>query len=95
LRSFLDWLWHRNTSYDQAMYSDAGKNSPEEGPFRARCGTGSGILSIVAAKLGARQVCGIDHDELSVEIARENVERIVYPILSKYAEEQSERFEEI
>ena len=38
-------------------------------------GTGSGILSIVAAKLGARQVCGIDHDELSVEIARENVEK--------------------
>jgi ribosomal protein L11 methyltransferase len=27
----------------------------------------------VAAKLGAREVCGIDHDELSVEIARENV----------------------
>jgi len=38
-------------------------------------GTGSGILSIVAAKLGAREVRGFDHDELSIEIARENVEK--------------------
>jgi len=38
-------------------------------------GTGSGILSIVAAKLGARDVRGLDHDELSIEIARENVEK--------------------
>jgi ribosomal protein L11 methyltransferase len=38
-------------------------------------GTGSGILSIVAAKWGAREVCGIDRDGASVENARENVMR--------------------
>ena len=38
-------------------------------------GTGSGVLSIVAARLGAREVWGIDTDGASVENARENVER--------------------
>jgi len=36
-------------------------------------GTGSGILSIVAAKLGAKEVWGIDIDGVAVENARENV----------------------
>jgi len=38
-------------------------------------GTGSGILSITAAKLGAKEVWGIDIDGVAVEIARENVEK--------------------
>ncbi|NWG03887.1 MAG: 50S ribosomal protein L11 methyltransferase [Syntrophaceae bacterium] len=38
-------------------------------------GTGSGILSIVAAKLGAKEAMGIDIDERAVENARENVEK--------------------
>jgi ribosomal protein L11 methyltransferase len=38
-------------------------------------GTGSGILSIVAARLGARKVCGIDIDGVALENARENVEK--------------------
>ena len=38
-------------------------------------GTGSGILSIAAARLGAEEVLGIDIDRLAVEIARENVSR--------------------
>ncbi len=38
-------------------------------------GTGSGILSIVAAKSGAREVWGIDIDGVAVENARENVEK--------------------
>jgi ribosomal protein L11 methyltransferase len=38
-------------------------------------GTGSGILSIVAAKLGAGEVWGVDPDGASVENARENVVR--------------------
>jgi ribosomal protein L11 methyltransferase len=37
-------------------------------------GTGSGILSIVAAKLGAEKVWAVDPDELSVDIARTNVD---------------------
>ena len=36
-------------------------------------GTGSGILSIVAARLGAREVLGMDTDPVAVEIARQNV----------------------
>ena len=38
-------------------------------------GTGSGILSIVAAKLGGKEVWGIDIDRVAVENARENVEK--------------------
>ena len=38
-------------------------------------GTGSGILAIAAAKLGAKEIWAIDIDEVAVEGARENVER--------------------
>jgi len=36
-------------------------------------GCGSGILSIVAAKLGAKKVIGIDIDDLSIKTSKENV----------------------
>jgi len=36
-------------------------------------GTGSGILMIVAARLGAGRVCGIDKDETAVKIAAANL----------------------
>jgi ribosomal protein L11 methyltransferase len=36
-------------------------------------GTGSGILSIAAARMGAREVLGVDTDEEAVEVARGNV----------------------
>ncbi|MCG0274762.1 MAG: 50S ribosomal protein L11 methyltransferase [Thermosediminibacteraceae bacterium] len=38
-------------------------------------GCGSGILSIAAAKLGAKKVLAIDKDEVAVKVARENIER--------------------
>ena len=38
-------------------------------------GTGSGILMIAAAKLGARNVCGIDKEWLAVDIAKANLKR--------------------
>jgi len=38
-------------------------------------GTGSGILMIAAAKLGAEMVCGIDKDEIAVDIAGKNIKR--------------------
>jgi ribosomal protein L11 methyltransferase len=38
-------------------------------------GTGSGVLSIASARLGAREVLGLDIDGAAVESARENVER--------------------
>jgi len=44
-----------------------------KGLFVLDVGTGSGILSIVAAKLGAKEVWGIDIDGVALENARENV----------------------
>lgn len=44
----------------------------EEGHIVYDIGTGSGILSIASAKLGAKQVIGVDLDELSVKISKEN-----------------------
>jgi ribosomal protein L11 methyltransferase len=36
-------------------------------------GTGSGILMIAAAKLGAGRLCGVDKDEVAIGIAAENL----------------------
>ena len=36
-------------------------------------GTGSGILAIAAAKLGAKKVIGVDLDPVAVDSAKENV----------------------
>jgi len=36
-------------------------------------GTGSGILMIAAAKLGAVTVCGVDNDEVAVTVAEKNL----------------------
>ncbi|HLJ61138.1 MAG TPA: 50S ribosomal protein L11 methyltransferase [bacterium] len=38
-------------------------------------GTGSGILAIAAARLGARRVWAVDSDPVAVAVARENVRR--------------------
>lgn len=38
-------------------------------------GTGSGILALAAAKLGASRVLGLDNDPVAVKVARENVHR--------------------
>jgi ribosomal protein L11 methyltransferase len=38
-------------------------------------GTGSGILLIAAAKLGAVQLAGVDVDPLAIEVARQNLTR--------------------
>jgi ribosomal protein L11 methyltransferase len=38
-------------------------------------GTGSGVLSIAAARLGAGEVLAVDHDPVAVAVARENVAR--------------------
>ncbi|UCH22123.1 MAG: 50S ribosomal protein L11 methyltransferase [Deltaproteobacteria bacterium] len=62
-------------------------------------GTGSGILMIAAAKLGAEKVCGIDKDKLAVDIAKKNLKRnIIHPekvllICGNLIEPISERFE--
>jgi ribosomal protein L11 methyltransferase len=38
-------------------------------------GTGSGILAIASARLGARQVVGIDLDPVAVKVAKENADK--------------------
>ncbi len=38
-------------------------------------GCGSGILSIVSAKLGAKKVIGVDADKVAVDVAKKNVVR--------------------
>jgi ribosomal protein L11 methyltransferase len=38
-------------------------------------GTGSGILMIAAAKLGAKTVCGIDYDKDALSVAEKNLEQ--------------------
>jgi len=38
-------------------------------------GTGSGILMIAAAKLGAQKMTGIDTDEVAIRISRENLDK--------------------
>ena len=48
------------------------KYLPRNGTF-LDVGTGSGILMIAADKLGAESLCGIDKDELAVDIAAENL----------------------
>lgn len=45
----------------------------KEGHVVYDIGTGSGILSIASAKLGAKHVIGVDLDELSVKVSKENV----------------------
>ncbi len=42
-------------------------------------GTGSGILMIAAAKLGAAATTGIDNDEMAVSVARQNLARNYIP----------------
>jgi ribosomal protein L11 methyltransferase len=46
-----------------------------EGKRVADVGCGTGILSIGAVRLGAREVAGVDIEAQSVEVARENAER--------------------
>ncbi|WP_322513234.1 50S ribosomal protein L11 methyltransferase [Chloroflexus sp.] len=49
-------------------------------------GTGSGILAIAAAKLGAGAVLALDNDPIAVRVAQENVERNQVGAVVKVAE---------
>jgi ribosomal protein L11 methyltransferase len=48
-------------------------SEPSQGYKMIDVGTGSGILSITAAKLGAREILALDTDAVAVETARRNI----------------------
>ncbi len=51
----------------------------QEGNCFLDVGTGSGILMIAAARLGAARVCGIDTDETAVQVAAANLKLNAIP----------------
>lgn len=55
------------------MCIEALENTVKENSVIYDIGTGSGILAIVAAKLGAKEVLGVDLDPVAVDSAIENV----------------------
>ncbi len=56
------------------MCAEAIESYLEEEDLVYDIGCGSGILGIVAAKLGARKVIGIDLDPVSVKVSKDNVD---------------------
>jgi ribosomal protein L11 methyltransferase len=58
-------------------------------------GTGSGLLAIAAAKLGARQVIGTDNDPVALQVAAENAGRngVAFELLLEPPEAVPGRFE--
>lgn len=63
---------HPSTLMCLEAVEDLLSRDPAAGKRVLDAGTGTGILGIAAAKLGAREVVCIDIDEKAVEIAREN-----------------------
>ncbi|WP_313756356.1 50S ribosomal protein L11 methyltransferase [Tissierella sp.] len=55
------------------MCTEALEKHVKSGDIVYDIGCGSGILSIVAAKLGAEKVVGVDLDELCVKVSNENI----------------------
>ncbi|WMM23510.1 50S ribosomal protein L11 methyltransferase [Tissierella sp. MB52-C2] len=56
------------------MCTEALEEYVKSGDIVYDIGCGSGILSIVAAKLGAEKVVGVDLDEVCVKVSNENIE---------------------
>jgi len=62
-------------------------------------GTGSGVLMVAAAKLGAKKVCGIDNDKDALNVAEKNlvqnrIERKTFRLLNSHLVDRvTERFD--
>ena len=66
---------HATTSTCMRFLVDIAKERKNTSWAVADLGTGSGLLAIAAAKLGAGEVWGCDFDPLAVGVAKRNVER--------------------
>jgi len=68
---------HATTSTCLRLLSDEAKrlNSEREAWSMADLGTGSGLLAIAAAKLGASELWGCDYDPHAVTVAAKNAQR--------------------
>lgn len=55
------------------MCAEALEEYQKQGDIVYDIGCGSGILSIVSAKLGAKSVVGVDLDPLAVKVSKENI----------------------
>ena len=62
---------HHATTYQMIS---AMEFQPLDGKWILDFGTGTGVLAILAEKMGAAKVLAIDYDELSIENARENLD---------------------
>ena len=60
----------------------------QQGDRVADIGMGSGILAILAKKLGASYVYGCDNDEIVIDVAKENAQKL-NDILEELHEESS------
>jgi len=61
------------THHTTAMCAQCLESEIKPGDVVFDIGTGSGILAIIAAKLGAKEVKAIDLDPVAIKVARENV----------------------
>ncbi|MDR2338566.1 MAG: 50S ribosomal protein L11 methyltransferase [Deltaproteobacteria bacterium] len=52
------------------VYSPQGKGAPK---VCLDLGTGTGVLALASARMGAERVLGVDYSHLAIEIARENL----------------------
>ena len=66
-------LRDRPPPHHQDVHRAPGSGMPREGMDILDVGCGSGILSIAAAKLGARSVFSLEIDSVSVGVAKQNV----------------------
>ncbi len=69
---------HHATTY---MMIQQMQNLPLRGADVLDFGTGTGILAILAGKLGAKNILAIDNDEWSINNARENMEANIVPTI--------------
>ena len=76
---------HETTSMMIAELVESRKSKVESGKTVLDMGTGTGVLAIMAAKLGAENVVAVDIDENSVKNAMENAEANHVQILVLHA----------